>query len=97
VIYCGMFRGEFRPGDIISYLADGGGGYGDPFTRDPQRVRDDVIDGYVSRAAAERDYGVILTNELEIDWEATKRMRSAPRIVDRGETPARRPPGTTSG
>ena len=26
VIYCGMFRGEFEPGDVISYLADGGGG-----------------------------------------------------------------------
>jgi hypothetical protein len=60
-------------------------------------VRDDVIVGYVSRAAAERDYGVIPTNKIEIDWEATKRVRSAPRIVDRGETPVRRPPGTTSG
>lgn len=91
VIYCGMFRGEFGPGDVISYLADGGGGYGDPFTREPERVRDDVIDGYVSRAAAERDYGVVLTNTSEIDWELTKRARQAPR-KDRGEVQIRRPP-----
>ena len=97
VIYCGMFRGEFGPGDIISYLADGGGGYGDPFTRDPERVRNDVIDGYVSCAAAERDYGVILTKELEIDWEATKRVRGVPRVAGSGEAPIRRPPVTKFG
>jgi len=94
VIYCGMFRGEFGPGDIISYLADGGGGYGDPFTRDPDRVRNDVIDGYVSRAAAERDYGVILNGDLEIDWAKTKRVRDVPRATARGEAAIRRPPGT---
>ncbi len=53
-----------------------------------------VIDGYVSRAAAERDYGVILTKELEINWEATKRMRGAPRVAGSGDAPIRRPPGT---
>jgi N-methylhydantoinase B len=36
----------------------GGGGYGDPKDRDPARVRDDVKNGYVSAAAAKRDYGV---------------------------------------
>jgi N-methylhydantoinase B len=91
VLYCGMFRGEFGPGDVISYLADGGGGYGDPFTRDPERVRADVIDGYVSHTAAEREYGVVLTDKLEIDWDATKRLRSAPRPAC-SEPPIRRPP-----
>jgi N-methylhydantoinase B len=75
-VYCGMFRGEFGPGDVISYLAAGGGGYGDPFTREPERVRDDVVDGYVSRTAAERDYGVVLTDALEIDAAATQRLRA---------------------
>jgi hypothetical protein len=37
-----------------------GGGFGDPLERDPERVRADVRDGYVSLAAAERDYGVVL-------------------------------------
>ena len=47
-----------------------------PFERDPESVRDDVIDGYVSRAAALADYGVALTDELEIDWNETKRLRA---------------------
>jgi len=86
-----MFRGEFGPGDVISYLADGGGGYGDPFTRDPERVRNDVIDGYVSREAAERDYGVALTQELEIDWDTTRRLRGVGRPQD-SEPRIRQPP-----
>lgn len=76
-VYCGMFRGEFHEGDVISYLADGGGGYGDPYKRPAERVREDVIDGYVSREAAERDYGVVLTDDLEIDTDATESLRAA--------------------
>jgi len=75
-VYCGMFRGEFHTGDIISYLAAGGGGHGDPYTRDVKRVRDDVIDGYISREAAEREYGVVLNDNDEVDEEATLRRRS---------------------
>lgn len=74
-VHCGMFRGEFREGDVISYLAGGGGGYGDPFSRDPEAVREDVVDGYVSLEAALRDYGVVLTDHLEIDEEATRATR----------------------
>lgn len=74
-IYCGMFRGQFREGDVISYLADGGGGHGDPSTRPAERVREDVIDGYVSRQSAERDYGVVLNDALEIDAKETARLR----------------------
>ncbi|NKB49769.1 MAG: hydantoinase B/oxoprolinase family protein, partial [Alphaproteobacteria bacterium] len=73
--HCGMFRGEFGAGDIISYLADGGGGYGEAFARDPERVREDVIDGYVSAEAARTEYGVALTAANEIDWDETKRLR----------------------
>src|SRR5262249_34834720 len=76
-VYCGMFRGEFHSGDVISYLASGGGGFGDPFTRDAERVRDDVIDGYISREAAEREYGVVLGDDDAIDVEATRRLRTA--------------------
>ena len=76
-IYCGMFRGEFHCGDVISYLADGGGGYGNPFDRDAETVQADVLDGYVSREAAELEYGVILTNDLQIDWKATGALRKS--------------------
>ncbi|UGS34521.1 hydantoinase B/oxoprolinase family protein [Capillimicrobium parvum] len=43
---------------LISHRVGGGGGFGDPRERDPERVRSDVREGYVSAAAAERDYGL---------------------------------------
>lgn len=47
-------------GDTLTVLMAGGGGYGDPFERDPAAVLEDVLDGFVSREAAERDYGVVI-------------------------------------
>jgi N-methylhydantoinase B len=44
--------------DRIHLNTPGGSGYGDPAGRDPQLVLRDVVDGYVSPEAAERDYGV---------------------------------------
>ena len=38
----------------------GGGGWGNPFDRDPELVRQDVIEGYVSIESAARDYGVVI-------------------------------------
>src|SRR5262249_37555925 len=35
-------------GEAFEYLYGGGGGFGDPLERDPERVRDDVLDEYVS-------------------------------------------------
>jgi N-methylhydantoinase B len=45
-------------GSQIDFLAPGAGGYGPPRDRDRERLRDDVINEYVSREAAERDYGI---------------------------------------
>ena len=61
------------PGTRFRVQTGGGGGYGSPWRRDPQRVRDDVLDGYVSRAAAEREYGVCFRGDtLEVDEERTR-------------------------
>ena len=49
---------EINLGEVISYRLSGAGGYGDPKDRDPQAVRDDVADGYVSARAAFETYGV---------------------------------------
>jgi N-methylhydantoinase B len=46
-----------RRGDQLRYRTPGGAGFGDPTRRDPGRVRDDVLDGYVTAEAADRDYG----------------------------------------
>ncbi len=54
----------------------GGGGYGDPLERDPELVRADVIDGLVSLAKAEGEYGVVIDGgSLSVDWLATSRRR----------------------
>ena len=67
-------------GEAFEYRYGGGGGWGDPFKRDPQRVLDDVLDEYVSLEAAERDYGVVFEGRLDdytlqVDEEATKAFR----------------------
>ena len=55
----------------------GGGGWGDPFARDPARVAADVRDGYVSLAAARDQYGVALDpDHLAVDEAATATLRA---------------------
>ena len=56
----------------------GGGGYGDPFARDPEKVLDDVVNGLVSAEAAERDYGVAVSDGA-VDAVRTKELRAAAR------------------
>jgi len=58
-----MLKANAHPlaaGSVVELLTGGGGGFGNPHERDPERVRADVRDGYVSVGAAERDYGVVL-------------------------------------
>ena len=62
-------------GDRFVCVGPAGGGYGDPFQRDPTRVLMDVKDGLVSRQSAERDYGVAITKELVLDDSATATLR----------------------
>jgi N-methylhydantoinase B len=68
-------------GDSFTRPSAGGGGLGDPLERDPRRVLDDVVDGYVSIERAKKDYGVVVRPidpeicEYELDPEATKRER----------------------
>ncbi|GGJ18789.1 hydantoinase B/oxoprolinase family protein [Neoroseomonas lacus] len=62
-------------GDRLIVEMPGGGGYGDPFTRDPTLVARDVRYGLIEPEQAEADYGVILTASGEPDAAATKRRR----------------------
>lgn len=61
---------------LVSYTP-GGGGYGSPLARDPQRVARDVSEGWVSRERAERVYGVILADDGTVDEAATGARRAA--------------------
>lgn len=75
-------------GDVLIMAGAGGGGYGDPFERAPERVRDDVLDGLVSSERARDVYGVVIS-EGAVDVSATEALRrrrgSAPADVDRGD------------
>jgi len=68
-------RQTVPPRDFARLELPGGGGFGDPRERDPEQVRADVLDGLISRDAAERDYGVALTPEGAIDRARTARLR----------------------
>jgi len=66
-----------KAGDVITIMTPGGGGYGDPFTRDPLRVAADVRSGLVSVEAAECDYGVMINAlDFSVDATATAALRS---------------------
>ncbi len=76
-------------GDLLRFETCGGGGWGDPLTRDPTRVRQDVARGFVTPRGALEDYGVVLTPlTLEIDKGATedeRARRAGPvTLIDRG-------------
>ncbi|WP_432589449.1 hydantoinase B/oxoprolinase family protein [Streptomyces sp. HD1123-B1] len=70
---------ELGAGDRHRHITAGGGGHGDPFTRDPGHVLRDVLDGKVTTSGASRDYGVVITPDGEIDAAETRRRRAAPR------------------
>jgi N-methylhydantoinase B len=55
----------------------GGGGFGNPLDRDPQAVRNDVREGFVSVASARDDYGVVMRDDLTLDEAGTVRQRDA--------------------
>jgi N-methylhydantoinase B len=70
---------------FVAYTSTGGG-YGDPFDRDPDAVRDDVRADLVSDHVAREVYGVVIDTDTEtfaVDSEATGRLREA-----RGARPA---------
>lgn len=54
----GTYRTKVKAGDRIRVLSAGGAGYGPVAEREPDKVREDVRDGYVSAEAAARIYAV---------------------------------------
>jgi N-methylhydantoinase B len=64
------------PGSTIEIETAGGGGYGEPFSRDPSLVLHDVLDGLVSPSAARDEYGVVVSNGA-VDLEATRALRAS--------------------
>jgi N-methylhydantoinase B len=60
---------------MVMIRSAGGGGYGDPLERDPERVAVDVEEGYVSEQAARQLYGVVLRPDGSVDATASERAR----------------------
>ena len=66
-----------RRGDVVRIETGGGGGWGHPFDREPERVLTDVRGGFVSGASAEEHYGVVLAGDgLTVDLVATAARRA---------------------
>jgi N-methylhydantoinase B len=66
-------------GQHVRLETPGGGGFGDPLTRDPLRVARDVNLGYVTPAAARNDYGVVIAENGGVDAVATAALRQGAR------------------
>jgi N-methylhydantoinase B/oxoprolinase/acetone carboxylase alpha subunit len=81
------FKGSFTQKKDAAYCLSscGASGYGDPIERDPENVRRDVMNEYVSLSAAREVYGIVLDEAtLEIDRAATGDLRQ--RMLDKRET-----------
>jgi N-methylhydantoinase B len=69
---------RLEAGEVLVNSTGGGGGYGNPFDRDPLKVAQDVRNGFVSIEAAAREYGVaVKLEDFSVDEGLTSRMRSA--------------------
>jgi N-methylhydantoinase B len=91
-----VFRAKVKAGDAYILHSGGGGGFGSPLERPPERVQHDVREGYVSIAAARDYYGVVLDPDtLAINEAATKRQREQlvdvhrKRVAEQSEAPRR--------
>jgi N-methylhydantoinase B len=70
---------ELQAGDCVRVSTPGGGGYGDPYQRDPVLVVQDLVRGYYSRDQARELFGVMVTDDLVLDETATAELRAKPR------------------
>jgi N-methylhydantoinase B len=74
---------EQNPADVYAVIWSAAGGFGDPLERDPDKVREDVVDHRsVSIESAKAIYGVVIDGE-RLDLDATKRLRAQRRDANR--------------
>ncbi|MGH3040607.1 MAG: hydantoinase B/oxoprolinase family protein [Gaiellaceae bacterium] len=68
---------RLEPGETIVSVSSAGGGYGNPLERDPERVRHEAAEGWVTRERAEEVYGVVLDDGGVVDEQTTARLRKS--------------------
>ena len=71
-------------GTVAALVSAGGGGWGSPLDRDPERVLADVIDGLVTVEAAAEHYGVVVCGTA-IDQRATEERRQSLRAESKAD------------
>jgi N-methylhydantoinase B len=71
----GCAEAVIGPGEMMVSISCGGGGYGPPLQRAPERVAHDVAEGWIDRQRAADIYGVILDDAGKIDEAATEAAR----------------------
>ena len=73
----GMVYEAMAPGEVLVNCSGGGGGWGNPLNRDPEKVLNDVRNEYISLTSAERDYGVVIDPDtLTVEAAATETLRN---------------------
>lgn len=70
-------RVTLAAGETVISVCCSGGGYGDPRQREPELVRDDVAEGWITAERARTVYSVALDGIGDIDWPATRAARGA--------------------
>ena len=65
-----------KEGDTIRVSTPGGGGYENPFLRNPELVKHDVQRGYYTTQQVKENFGVVLNFKGEIDAKATQKLRN---------------------
>jgi N-methylhydantoinase B len=71
-----VFNVRLERGDAYKMLSGGGGGFGHPHRRDASKVAEDVREGYVSKEAASRLYGVVLDDQGRVLEAQTQALRA---------------------
>ena len=74
--------------DVLYVRSDGGGGYGDPLMREPEKIARDVREGNVSEGVGRDVYGVVLDADGDVDAAASAAARDAIRAVRLGQKAA---------
>jgi N-methylhydantoinase B len=72
-----VFLRRLQPGEGFFARSGGGGGFGPPLERDPDRVAHDVAEEYVSAEEARKTYGVVLDSNGAPDRAETAKLRTS--------------------
>lgn len=75
-----------KPGESIVSISCGGGGYGSPRERDIERVRHDVVEGWITPERARKVYAVAVDRAGNVDEPATDDLRAASQAPDRKQS-----------